>query len=332
MDDFKSDDNPDQPQEFVVTEQDLEGIPQELLGSEGLPPMPEASPEPAADAAPAEMPVPEPEGSDIFATPDPNENSNPAIAVEEMLSAVVPLEANTSAAESLAPSSEPSFRVRLDAIPEAKREPLRPILTEIGLSAQDANSSSFSRLTEFQMLRLLQGLREIGIVAHVEVTRPGLMQSEEEEALGGIFPPEGAPPAESEGAPSVGIPGHEKDVLLVTGEALPGFFVLETRGIVSAHRSIARRFFREQELQEQMEREIRRYPGKGLSLLPKSAMERLFRELFLDLQKNALSVGANAVVSLHIDTFPETTHLDPGLEQMRLVALGTAAVVEKLPT
>lgn len=329
MDDFKSDDNPDAPEKFIVTEQELEGIPQELLGSEGLPPMPE----PAQDELVEGEAAGALEGSALFETPDPNENSNPAIAVEEMLSAVVPLAQNDVLAEALAPSAEPSFRVRLEACPESKREGLRRALAEVGLNTDDAKSSSFSRLTEFQMLRLLQSLRELGLQAHVEVTRPGLMQTEEEEALGDIFPPEEPPQVAAEGAPSVSIPQQEKDVLLVTGEALPGFFVFETRGIVSAHRSIARRFFREQELQEQMEREIRRYPGKkNLSFLPKSAMERLFRDLFLDLQKNALSMGANAVVSLRIDTFPESTHLDPGLEQMRLVALGTAAVVEKLPT
>ncbi|MGZ3694900.1 MAG: hypothetical protein ACXWQO_12035, partial [Bdellovibrionota bacterium] len=63
--------------------------------------------------------------------------------------------------------------------------------------------------------------------------------------------------------------------------------------------------------------------------LPKSRLEGIFRELFLDLQKAALAVSGNAVLGVRIQTFPESNSLDPSLEQMRLVAFGTAAVVEK---
>lgn len=89
--------------------------------------------------------------------------------------------------------------------------------------------------------------------------------------------------------------------------------------------SLARRFFRGEELQEQMNREMAKL---GSSSIPKSKLELLLREMFLDLQKNALSQGGNAVIATRIEAFPETNHLDPS-QQMRLVALGTAAVVEK---
>jgi hypothetical protein len=35
------------------------------------------------------------------------------------------------------------------------------------------------------------------------------------------------------------------------------------------------------------------------------------------------------VMGVRVEAFPESSNLDPSLEQMRLVAFGTAAVVEK---
>jgi hypothetical protein len=58
-------------------------------------------------------------------------------------------------------------------------------------------------------------------------------------------------------------------------------------------------------------------------------VEILLRELSLDLQKAALGVAGNAVLGIKIQAFPETNHIDPTLDEMRLVAFGTAAVVEK---
>lgn len=326
--------NPDEaaPQEFVINEADLGQLPQELLGNAELPPMPEAGPIGVPDAgaaptaaldpsaAPTEAMAGLPEGD----LPDPNENPDPALAVAEMLAAALPDADAILPDVSAAPEGAPGFRVVVNGGLDAKREALKAPLTALGL---DPSQSSFSRLTEFQAVRLLLELRQQGLSAHVALQRPDAPLSEEDLALGELQHVVDPVVLTQDGAPAVTLPGHEKDVMLCSGEAPTGFFTLETHGIVSAHRSIARRFFREEELQEQMERELQRYPSKGI--LPKSSIDKLFRELFADLQKRALGVGANAVLSVRIDCFPETTHLDPGLEQMRLVALGTAAVVEK---
>jgi uncharacterized protein YbjQ (UPF0145 family) len=49
----------------------------------------------------------------------------------------------------------------------------------------------------------------------------------------------------------------------------------------------------------------------------------------LDLRRFALAKGANSVLGVKIEAFPESNPTDLQLEQLRLVAFGTAAVVEK---
>ncbi len=57
--------------------------------------------------------------------------------------------------------------------------------------------------------------------------------------------------SEGEGAPSVELAKSEKEVMLLTQDRAD-VRLLESRGLVTAHRSIARRFFREEEAQEKL--------------------------------------------------------------------------------
>jgi hypothetical protein len=173
-----------------------------------------------------------------------------------------------------------------------------------------------SRLSEYQVIHAAYALQELGIPAQPKP--PGAII----EAL---------PSTESEGAPKVNLPRDAKDVFLYSGDQPAGYKVQNLEGLVSTHRSIARRFFRDLEAKELLEQELQKLqkPSKIRKLFPASAMERLFGGIFLDLQKAALSRGANGVIALRVEAFPESTSLDPDLEQIRLVALGTAAVVEK---
>lgn len=267
--------------------------------------------------------------------PSPDENSNPALAVEEMLSmAVLDEVAELGAGEGPAESgSAPTFQLKIGIEKAASRDEIKKIAAEMELTLPEATWASetpmVSQLSEFQALYFLQRLRALGLAATVEALRPGHALSEDELALGSLSEVPEASPIKTEGAPSVVLPGNEKSVLLYSGDSLPAFPVSQTLGIVTAHRSLARRFFRDEEISEKLKKEMERVPGRGASNLPKSRLEGLFRELFLDLQKAALSLGGNAVLGVKIDTFPETNSLDPSLEQMRLVAFGTAAVVEK---
>ncbi len=174
-----------------------------------------------------------------------------------------------------------------------------------------------SRLTEYQAIAAATQFRDLGLTV--------------EPKPGGAFLPETTETV-SEGAAQVALPKYAKDVFLYSGEQPSGYNVQKLDGIVSTHRSIARRFFRDCEAQELLERELEKLhkPSKIRKLFPASAMERLFGGIFLDLQKAALGRGANGVVALRVEAFPESTSIDPDLEQIRLVALGTAAVVEKM--
>ncbi|MGZ3711244.1 MAG: hypothetical protein ACXVBE_05785 [Bdellovibrionota bacterium] len=266
--------------------------------------------------------------------PAPDENSDPAMAVEEMLSAAVLDEATVESAIGLGadPGAAPTFQVKV-AVTRGVSEELKKIAADMGLTLAEAVLASstplISQLTEFQALYLLQRLKALGLHGSVEVKRPASAPTEEDLALGGLSSVPDDSPVHSEGAPSVQLPANEKGVLLYSGDSLPAFPVTQTLGVVTSHRSLARRFFRDDEVDDRLKREMERMPGRSASSLPKSRLEGIFRELFLDLQKAALAVSGNAVLGVRIQTFPESNSLDPSLEQMRLVAFGTAAVVEK---
>lgn len=273
------------------------------------------------DEAPLSAPLAEDELTELDRLPDPNENPNPILAVEEMLDAAT---MNDVLAEITPAVGEvPSFQIHL-SLKKAQAEIFQKIAAEHGI---DANAQIISHLTEYQAVRLAMDLRKHQIGFLAQLYRPESLNSEEDMALGSLLTVADPSSALNESAPEVILPKNEKGVLLFTGNEIPGFMLVQTLGIVTAHRSLARRFFRGEELQEQMNREMAKL---GNPSIPKSKLESLLREIFLDLQKNALSQGGNSVLATRIEAFPETNHLDPGLEQMRLVALGTAAVVEKL--
>lgn len=267
--------------------------------------------------------------------PAPDENSNPAIAVDDMLTAAVLDEVlpDLVASPASEPSSVPTFQLRLQITQGAVREELKKATADLRLNLPEATWTSdhpmASQLTEFQAIALLQRLRALGGSAAVEVYRPGTASSEEDLALGDLAGIGEPAVVKALGAPAVQLPGNEKGVLLYSGDALPAFPVTETKGIVTAHVSLARRFFRDDELEEKLRKEMEKMPGRAASNLPKSRLEMVFRDLLLDLQKAALANGANAVLGVRMQTFPESNSLDPSIDQMRLVAIGTAAVVEK---
>lgn len=263
--------------------------------------------------------------------PDPSENPDPQIAVNDMLSEAALLPDPVESIPHTSLEGMPTFQVKLTPANEEQREALKKIVLALKLGDEEACKAMqpiFTHLNEYQAIQLMQELRAVGISAQADVKWPQAVPTEEEAALGSLANVPDPMISIIEGAPSVILPTSSNDVLLLTTETIPGYQVQQVMGLVSAHKSIARRFFKEQELQKQVEEEIQKYPGKKPQM-PKNQLERLFRELFQNLQKNALGMGANAVVGVKMEAFPESSHLDSALEQMRLVALGTAAVVEK---
>jgi len=241
-------------------------------------------------------------------------------------------EPNLLDAASMAPQA-PSFTLRLSPLNVDQKAALRKILEAQSVSVSEKTwlltTPVLSQLSEFQAVSLLQSIRALGAHAHCAVMQPEPIPSEDDMALGELstIAEEALPEVES--APSVALAKGEKDVLLSSPSNLPNSHVLETFGLVIAHRSISRRMFREEEMREKLEKELRSLPNRLAGGLPSSHLQVLLRDLLLDLRKGALAKGANAVLGVKIEAFPESSTSDPLLEQLRLVAFGTAAVVEK---
>ena len=254
--------------------------------------------------------------------------------VDEMLAAAVVAD-GALLDESLLPSfgaEHPSFQLRLEGTDAALKPKLKELATQFGIeltdSAWNAAVPVLSKLTEYQAVAFQRAARALGATVKASVKFPLPQPSEEDLALGELAAVPDPAVLTSEGAPSVTLPGREKDVLLFTGDDLPGFVLQETRGPVTAHRSITRRLFREEEAAAKMKREIDRASGRSAAPAD-SHLQLLFREIFVELQKQALSRGANSVLALRVESFPETESLDASSQQLRLLVMGTAAVVEK---
>jgi len=258
------------------------------------------------------------------------------LSVDELLSTAMITEGGVPEEMLLeAPASTvPTFQLRITQILEEQKAGLKKALEAHGVAAGENTWSApapvVSQLTEFQAIQLLQTMRALGVQAHCSVFVPSSAPSEDELALGELLSgPEFEEDIFVESAPSVTLPKGEKDVMLCSPSSLPNAKILETFGLVIAHRSIARRLFREEEVKEKLERELRSVPNRPSNPLASSHLQQVLRDLLLDLRKSSLSKGANAVLGVKIEAFPESSNSDPLLEQLRLVAFGTAAVVEK---
>jgi hypothetical protein len=300
-----------------------------------LEPLPEA---PFEASDPATDPTSDPSTGD-FAGELPSLEAGAApsedtLSVDDLLSAATADDSSSPEAALLeAPlPNQPTFQLRLGALTEEQKNAFRKALEAEAVSIPASAWSVgpvISQLTEFQAIHLLQAARSLGLTASGTVQGPNAGPSEEDLALGELS---GVPEANLtvvEGAPSVALPKGEKDVMLCSPSQLPHAAVAETFGLVVAHRSIARRMFREDEMREKLEKELRTVPSRGPAPLASSHLQQLLRDLLLDLRKAALAKGANSVLGVKIEAFPESSSSDPLLEQLRLVAFGTAAVVEK---
>ncbi len=267
----------------------------------------------------------------LEALPEPM--ADPAMDVEALLEQALTEEVIEAPNPLLATSLEegsPSFQLQWE-MPEDPAKILAELEKHsLTLKNSHGKISVLSQLTEFQALSLRKALLALGVPVTVQLHMPLPTLSEEEQALGDHL---SAVPefqaAEVEGAPSVTLPANEKEVMLLL-EPAAGVLLQQSLGLVTAHRAIARHFFREEEAQEKLRQEMQRIaPQKSL---PGSRLEALLRELLRDLQKMVLNRGGNALLGIRLEAFPESSHLDPALEQLRLVAFGTAAVVEKSST
>lgn len=259
-----------------------------------------------------------------------------AADVEELLSAeMIPegLDALPEATAVTALPQLPTFQLRLRGLSDSTRAAMKKALAAQGAAVPEqawaAGTPVVSQLSEYQLILLLQTARALGLSAEGSVDLPEQMPSEEDLALGDLSSVPDPALVAGESAPSVTLPKGEKEVMLFSPDQVPGGTVRESFGIVLAHRSIARRIFREEDLLAKLQKELRGVAGRAAAALPSSHLQIILRDLMLDLRKAALSKGANAVLGVKIESFPESGMGDPQLEQLRLVAFGTAAVVDK---
>lgn len=265
---------------------------------------------------------------------DPADSGTDAgLSVDELLGEAVLEEGALDPSLSLAAGAPPAptFQLHLRGLTEAQRPAFRKLLEAQGLQLPDkgAGTPVLSQLTEFQAVLALQAARALGIATDGSVQLPEAMPSEDELALGDLSAVPDTGGVSTESAPSVALPKGEKDVMLCSPTQIPGIRVVESLGIVLAHRSIARRLFREEDLRDKLDRELKAVPGRPTAALPSSHLQQVLRELLLELRKAGLAKGGNSVLGVKLEAFPESSSLDPQLEQLRLVAFGTAALVEK---
>lgn len=323
---------------FEIKESDLpseEPLPGEALEQAPEPTSVQPFPEDHTSLANTVTATDEEAFSEMDLLPEPNENSNPAIAVDELLSAgvlEVPNNFDLGAIPSRAVEAlgAPTYQLTVRPNPDSL-EKCKSIGASLGFPEEIWKNSFpiFSQLTEYQALAFRKLARESGIESEISIHFPPPSLTEEEEALGDLASIPDADLPITEGAPAVELAKSEKDVMVLV-DPLVGVSLRESFGLITAHRSIPRKLFREDEAREKIQKELKKIGSRSGSELPDSQLAIQLQALVRDLQKNALQRGANAVVGFQLQTFAETNHLDPGLDQLRLVAFGTAAVVEKV--
>ncbi len=112
--------------------------------------------------------------------------------------------------------------------------------------------------------------------------------------------------AETQGAPSVALAKNEKDVMLLV-ENPANVVVFESLGLVTAHRAIARRFFRVDEAEAKLKNEMLRANEAPAA----SHFELLLKSLTQELQKKVMGQGGNALLGVKLEIFPESQNMDP---------------------
>lgn len=198
----------------------------------------------------------------------------------------------------------------------SNQEKLDKLLADFGLKTNASTTKVFSKLDEYRAIYLSMEASKLGYFVDVSPT---------------AFPSTEWDPSGEEkfdliqdqvGAPKVTLARSAKEVLLTTGDSLPGKLIQLTHGLVSCHVAIPRRFFREDEAQKNLEQDLQKLGDP--KVMPESHYETLLKELSLRIQLEALSKSANAVVGLELEFFPEIQAMDRSNDEMRILLSGTA--------
>lgn len=267
--------------------------------------------------------------------------------VQQMIDSALPEEPIAAAPLSLAPELEHPdqtacqvYSVTLRGIENpADQRRVQTVLDRLAIlpegspaaGAAHSGVQRWSRLSEFQAYVLMANLFPLGFDVR-------LGQSEDSPAAAFAPPPEAltnvaAPEPEMGGALPVALPTKEGEVFLSTTESIAGHHAQVSKGIVTAHGVIHRLFFREGELDIRMRQKLQELGPQPSGQaprrqLPRAEMDKIFANLLQKLQREAFRRGANGVVGIRIAGFTEAAALDPDADQIRLIATGTAVLLQ----
>lgn len=210
-----------------------------------------------------------------------------------------------------------------------EKEQLSDDLDSVKKRLEELGGYRFSHLREFQAAILMQELQQLDVECRLDLPAfdgdsdfPSRMES---------FLSSSDAETKSTGAIAVDLPKNSKEILLSTVDTIAGHEILEEKGIISAHSSVARTFFRSEEQSARLEQKIDHLQpnspnGKELRL-PRAEMDNVFERLLKRIQREAMRRGANAVIGIQISGFPEANAIDPEADQIRLIASGTAVIL-----
>ncbi len=213
-----------------------------------------------------------------------------------------------------------------------EREALVKDLDSVKGRLEELGGYRFSHLREYQATVLMQELQQLDVECRLDI--PSIDGD-------GDFPKHSTSlfqPADDEihstGAIAVELPNNSKEILLSTLEQISEHETIEEKGVLSAHSSVARSFFREDEQEARLVQKIDHLQSNDASRkelrLPRAEMDNVFEKLLYRLQREAMRRGANAVLGIQISGFPEANGIDPEADQIRLIANGTAVILRSI--
>ncbi|MCO5144353.1 MAG: heavy metal-binding domain-containing protein [Oligoflexia bacterium] len=226
-----------------------------------------------------------------------------------------------------------NFSLRL--LPENSQEieKAKSIVESIGISLGErvwVDASPFiSKLTEFQLIRLVQEFKRTNLLFEIYDKNEAVAEKSDALSVEAILEENKQVTATVDGAPSVTTVDGKSSILFMTSNTLDGYKVIEVVDLVSAHCSIPRNFFNLEEMEQKIHTEMKALLRSQKIKLPPTRSDQLIRDLQEEIQYKALAKGANAVINIKIQFFVEANHLDKASDQIRIVALGTAAIVDK---
>jgi uncharacterized protein YbjQ (UPF0145 family) len=224
---------------------------------------------------------------------------------------------------------KPEFAARFDSL--LKRLPPHPAFSIEEGRWQSRGAFRATRMNETSAYMLAREAYRSGLNFQLSITDFARASDDELSELGSGLNSE-PETAKSSGAQAVEIPSSADEILLSTTPTVAGYRAAKPKGIVTAHGSIPKILYREEEKNPRLHSQIEimgRKPSDSPlpRKLPRAEIDKVMAQLLDRLQQEAYRRGANGVLSVQIQAFPESNSLEPGADQIRIIASGTAVLL-----